>query len=30
LDAFEALVKSINEFWLKDVKLPRQAQIGSV
>jgi chemotaxis family two-component system response regulator Rcp1 len=27
LDAFEALVKSINEFWLKDVKLPRQAQI---
>jgi CheY-like chemotaxis protein len=24
LDAFEALVKSINDFWLTKVKLPRQ------
>jgi two-component system, chemotaxis family, response regulator Rcp1 len=30
LEAFEALVKSINDFWLKDAKLPRQGQIGSV
>jgi chemotaxis family two-component system response regulator Rcp1 len=24
LDAFEALVKNINEFWLRDAKLPKQ------
>lgn len=28
LDAFEALVKSINDFWLTKVKLPQQRQIG--
>ena len=28
LDAFESLVKSINEFWLTKVKLPKQRQIG--
>jgi two-component system, chemotaxis family, response regulator Rcp1 len=27
-DAFESLVKSINDFWLTKVKLPRQAQSG--
>ena len=26
LDAFESLVKSINEFWLTKAKLPRKAQ----
>ena len=26
LDAFESLVKSINDFWLAKVKLPQQAQ----
>jgi two-component system, chemotaxis family, response regulator Rcp1 len=26
LDAFERLVRSINDFWLTKVKLPRQAQ----
>ena len=26
LAAFESLVKSINDFWLTDVKLPRRAQ----
>ena len=26
LDAFEALVKSINDFWLTKVKLPQQRQ----
>ena len=26
LDAFESLVKSINDFWLTKVKLPRQRQ----
>jgi hypothetical protein len=26
LDAFEGLVKSINDFWLTKVKLPQQAQ----
>jgi CheY-like chemotaxis protein len=26
LDAFETLVKSINDFWLTKVKLPRQSQ----
>jgi len=26
LDAFESLVKSINDFWLTKVKLPHQAQ----
>jgi chemotaxis family two-component system response regulator Rcp1 len=26
LDAFESLVKSINDFWLKDAKLPKQGQ----
>jgi two-component system, chemotaxis family, response regulator Rcp1 len=26
LEAFEALVKSINDFWLTKVKLPQQAQ----
>ncbi|MGB6200872.1 MAG: response regulator [Candidatus Acidiferrales bacterium] len=26
LDTFESLVKSINEFWLTQVRLPRQAQ----
>lgn len=28
LDAFESLVKSINDFWLTRVKLPQQRQIG--
>ena len=28
LEAFESLVKSINDFWLTTVKLPQQAQIG--
>ena len=28
LDAFEAVVKSINDFWLTKAKLPRQRQIG--
>jgi CheY-like chemotaxis protein len=28
LDAFESLVKSINEFWLTKVSLPQQRQIG--
>ncbi len=28
LDAFEALVKSINDFWLTKVKLPQQDQSG--
>jgi two-component system, chemotaxis family, response regulator Rcp1 len=28
LDAFEALVKSINDFWLTKVKLPLQGQSG--
>jgi len=27
-DAFESLVKSINDFWLTKVKLPPQAQSG--
>jgi len=28
LDAFESLVKSINDFWLTNVKLPQQRQSG--
>jgi two-component system, chemotaxis family, response regulator Rcp1 len=28
LEAFEALVKSINDFWLTKVKLPQQRQSG--
>ena len=28
LDEFEALVKSIHEFWLTEVKLPQQKQIA--
>ena len=28
LDAFEALMKSINDFWLTKVKLPQQRQNG--
>jgi len=28
LDAFEGLVKSINDFWLTKVKLPQQEQGG--
>jgi chemotaxis family two-component system response regulator Rcp1 len=28
LDAFESLVKSINDFWLTKVKLPQQRQTG--
>ena len=28
LDAFEALVKSVNDFWLTKVKLPQQDQSG--
>lgn len=28
LDAFESLVKSINDFWLTKVKLPQQEQSG--
>ena len=27
-DAFESLVKSINDFWLTNVKLPRQSPVG--
>jgi two-component system, chemotaxis family, response regulator Rcp1 len=27
LDAFEALVKSINDFWLTNAKLPQQRQV---
>jgi CheY-like chemotaxis protein len=27
LDAFEALVRSINDFWLRKVKLPQRTQI---
>ena len=26
-DAFESLVKSINDFWLKDAKLPKQGKM---
>jgi chemotaxis family two-component system response regulator Rcp1 len=29
LDAFESLVKSINDFWLTEVKLPKQTAGGS-
>src|SRR6204780_692404 len=29
LDAFEALVKSINDFWLRDAKLPKRGLVGS-
>lgn len=29
LDAFDALVKSINDFWLTKVKLPQQQQPGA-
>jgi CheY-like chemotaxis protein len=29
LDAFEALVKNINEFWLRDAKLPKHGLVGS-
>jgi chemotaxis family two-component system response regulator Rcp1 len=28
LDAFEGLVKSINDFWLTKVKLPEQRKTG--
>jgi two-component system, chemotaxis family, response regulator Rcp1 len=28
LESFEALVKSINDFWLTKVKLPQQRQVG--
>ena len=28
LDAFESLVKSISDFWLKRVRLPKQRQTG--
>jgi chemotaxis family two-component system response regulator Rcp1 len=28
LDAFESIVRSINDFWLTKVKLPQQAQSG--
>jgi CheY-like chemotaxis protein len=28
LDAFESLVKSINDFWLTKVKLPQQESSG--
>ena len=28
LDEFEALVKSINDFWLTKVKLPQQAPVA--
>ncbi len=28
LDAFEALVKSINDFWLTKAKLPQQRQVA--
>ena len=27
-DAFQSLVKSVNDFWLTKVKLPRQRQSG--
>jgi two-component system, chemotaxis family, response regulator Rcp1 len=30
LDAFESLVRSINDFWLTEVKLPKTAQTGTV
>jgi chemotaxis family two-component system response regulator Rcp1 len=30
LEAFENLVKSINDFWLKEVKLPKQSLIESL
>jgi two-component system, chemotaxis family, response regulator Rcp1 len=30
LEAFEALVKNINEFWLRDAKLPKQGKLGPV
>jgi DNA-binding response OmpR family regulator len=30
LDAFESVVKSINDFWLTKVKLPRSDQSGRV
>jgi CheY-like chemotaxis protein len=30
LEAFEALVKSINDFWLRDAKLPQKGKIASV
>jgi chemotaxis family two-component system response regulator Rcp1 len=30
LEAFESLVKSINDFWLTEVKLPKTAQSGTV
>jgi hypothetical protein len=28
LEAFESLVKSINDFWLTKVKLPQKVQVG--
>ena len=28
LDAFESLVRSINDFWLKKAKLPQQVPVG--
>jgi two-component system, chemotaxis family, response regulator Rcp1 len=28
LDQFDSLVKSINDFWLRDAKLPRQLPLG--
>jgi len=28
LDAFESVVRSVNDFWLTKVKLPRQRQSG--
>jgi two-component system, chemotaxis family, response regulator Rcp1 len=28
LDAFESLVRSINDFWLTRVKLPQQRHVG--
>ena len=28
VDAFEALVKSVNDFWLTKVKLPQQTRSG--
>jgi len=30
LDAFESLVKSINDFWLTKVKLPHRAEGGRI
>ena len=30
LDAFESLVKSINDFWLTEVKLPKSVEGGTV